>query len=81
MDCASCKTAAGREYVFADGKKGLDYVRIDTLAAAGTRARHVGFTADSSNVVYLNVVCLVEWQFHVNALGPSPTARREEEQT
>ena len=30
MDCASCKTAAGREYIFADGKKGLDYVRMDT---------------------------------------------------
>jgi len=50
----------------------LDYVRMDTLAAAGTTARHLGFTADSSNVVYL-----VEWQFHMNALGPSPTAQRE----
>lgn len=76
MDCASCKTAADREYVFADGKKGSDYVRMDTLAAAGTAARLLGFTADSSNVVYL-----VEWQFHMNALGPSPTAQREGEQT
>ena len=76
MDCASCKTAAGREYVFADGKKGLDYVRMDTLAAAGTTARHLGFSADSSNVVDL-----VEWQFHMNALSPSPTAQPEEEQT
>jgi hypothetical protein len=76
MDCASRKTAAGREHVFADGTKGLDYVRMDTLAAAGTRARRLGFTADSSNVVYH-----VEWQFQMNALGPSPTAQREEEQT
>jgi hypothetical protein len=74
MDCASCKTAAGREYVFADGEKGLDYVRMDTLAA-GTTARHLGCTADSSNVVYLNVVYLVEWQFHMNAKGSAKTFR------
>ena len=43
---AICTSVTGKAYVFADGKRGLDYARID---------KFVGFTADSSKPVYVGM--------------------------
>ena len=50
---ARYKMANQREYVFADGKKGLDYQSLGALQAPGITPRVVAFTADSSKVVYV----------------------------
>ncbi|MBV9183087.1 MAG: hypothetical protein JO356_17430 [Acidobacteria bacterium] len=45
---AICTSQTGKEYVFVDGKKGLEYSRID-----GINGERVMFAADSSKVAYL----------------------------
>lgn len=47
---AICSSATGKQFVFADGKKGLDYDRIDGF---GMTPSTVTFSADSSKAVYL----------------------------
>lgn len=47
---AICSSATGKQYVFADGKKGLEYDRIDGFGQTPDR---VAFSADSSKAVYL----------------------------
>jgi WD40 repeat protein len=51
----ACSTANGRAYVFADGKKSLDYGRLDPFYSYGTRGatRTVGFTAGSGSPVFV----------------------------
>ena len=51
----ACSTANGRAYVFADGKKSLDYGRLDPFYSYGTRGatRTVGFTAGSASPVFV----------------------------
>jgi WD40 repeat protein len=51
----ACKTANGRAYVFADGKKGLDYGRLDPFYSYGTRGatKTIGFTAESGSPVFV----------------------------
>ena len=50
-----CTTANGRAYVFADGKKGLDYGRLDPFYSYGTKGaqKTVGFTAESGSPVFV----------------------------
>jgi hypothetical protein len=50
---ARYKMANQREYVFADGKRGLDYQSLSSMQAPGVTPRVVAFTADSSKVVYV----------------------------
>jgi len=50
---AKYKMANQREYVFADGKRGPDYQSISSFQAPGVTPRQIGFTADSSKVVYV----------------------------
>ena len=59
---AICTGLTGRSYVFADGKKGLEYQRMGTLEANPAQMeeenRHqtydfVGFTAPSQKVIYM----------------------------
>lgn len=49
------KTAVGREYVFADGKRGQDYQRLDPFYAYGTKGvqKFVTFTNDPATPVYV----------------------------
>jgi hypothetical protein len=50
-----CSTTNGRAYVFADGKKGLDYGRLDPFYSYTSRGatKAVGFTAESGSPVYV----------------------------
>jgi hypothetical protein len=47
-----CRTANGRSYVFADGKKGLDYGRLDPFYSYGIRGatKTIRFTESGSPV-------------------------------
>jgi len=47
-----CTTANGRAYVFADGKKGMDYGRLDPFFPYSHKPTTIGFTA-SGNPVYV----------------------------
>ena len=51
----SCTTSNGRAYVFADGKKGLDYGRLDMFYSYGTKGaqKTIGFTAESGSPVFV----------------------------
>ena len=51
----ACSTANGRAYVFADGRKGLDYGRLDPFYSYGTRGatKTIGFTAESGSPVFV----------------------------
>lgn len=50
-----CTTSNGRAYVFADGKKSLDYGRLDMFYSYGTRGvqRTIGFAAESGSPVFV----------------------------
>ncbi len=50
-----CSTANGRQYVFADGKKGLDYGRLDPFYSYGTGGvrKIIGFTPESGSPVFV----------------------------
>jgi hypothetical protein len=48
------RNAQGREFVFADGKRGLDYGRLDTFYTYSHKTpKYLGFTADPAKVVYV----------------------------
>jgi hypothetical protein len=58
-------TLNGQQFAFYDGKKGLNYPRLNSVGASGTASHSMAFTADSSKLVYIGFNAADNGQFLV----------------
>jgi Tol biopolymer transport system component len=58
-------TLNGQQFAFSDGKKGLNYPRLNGISSAGIGQHVMAFTADSSKLVYIGFNAADNGQFLV----------------